>query len=86
MSDLYERSQEDEMALALKESRQPLCVYCERPLDRVMQTQYNFIEWKWDSSLRKYVKQEPDADSDASYHPECQTKVWGYVHGELVCY
>ncbi len=74
------------MALALKENRQPLCVYCESPLDRILQTQYDVIEWDWYKSLKRYVKQERDGDSDKPYHSSCGAEDWSYVDGELVSY
>lgn len=86
MSADYERSQEDEMAFALKENRQPLCVYCEKPLDKIFQTQEEIIEWNWNKNLRKYIKQERDGNSDRPYHHSCGAEDWSYVDGELVSY
>ena len=57
--------QGDEMERALKENRQPMCVYCNKLLDKICQTQYDRITWEWKPELKKYVKLEPDGDSDA---------------------
>ena len=74
------------MELALKQKRQPVCVYCEKPLDKILQTQYEIIEWDWDKNLKKYVKEERDGDSDKPYHASCGAEDWTYVDGELVSY
>lgn len=78
--------QGDEMERALKENRQPMCVYCNKPLDRICQTQHDYITWEWRVELKKYVKLEPDGDSDAPYHMDCTSRDWGYVDGNLVSY
>lgn len=78
--------QADEMERALKESRQPKCMYCNNPLDKICQTQYDRITWEWRPELKKYVKLEPEGDSDAPYHLDCQSRDYGYVDGKLVSY
>lgn len=65
----YERTQEEEMELAFSEGRQPNCVYCEKPLDKIVQTQYENIKCEWNRELKKYVKQEYDADLSTLRHP-----------------
>jgi hypothetical protein len=86
MSGEYARSQDQEMALAFNQKRQPMCVYCEKPLDRILQTQYENIGWEWDGKMKKYIKQECGGDSDKPYHSSCGAEDWDYVDGELVSY
>lgn len=51
-----ELTQEQEMALAYKQKSQPICVYCNKPLDEVRQEQNDDIVWKWDERLRQHEK------------------------------
>lgn len=62
-----ERTQKEEMALAAKEGRQPLCVYCGHPLDKVSETQYEYITWAWNAEKGGYF-QDTVGDSDKPYH------------------
>lgn len=62
-----ERTQEQEMALAYEQKRQPNCVYCKHPLDRVMQPHDVTIVWMWDDVLKKYKKSE-DGSAEKPYH------------------
>lgn len=60
-----DHSQAEEMELAAQENRQPLCVTCCHPLDKVVEEQHEDIVWKWKDG--KYVKME-DGYSDGAKH------------------
>jgi hypothetical protein len=66
---VQKRTQAEEMALAAKENRQPNCVYCRHPIQKVAEEQYDDITWIWNAETRKYEKETED-DSDQPYH-EC---------------
>lgn len=67
--DKKKRTQAEEMALAAKEGRQPVCVYCGHPLDRVSETQHRHISWASNAKMGGYYQDAID-DSDKPYH-EC---------------
>ena len=74
------------MELAFKEGRQPSCVYCQNPLDKIVQIQYLSIEWEWSKTLKKYIKQDREGDSEKPYHSHCWTEDWAFVDEKLVSY
>lgn len=64
--DYTKRTQKEEMALAAKQGRQPVCVYCGHPLDKVLETQYEYITWAWNADNGYY--KDAVGDSDKPYH------------------
>lgn len=82
----YADSQREEMELALKQNRQPKCTYCDKPLDRIVQSQSETIVWEWNGKLKKYLKQDSDGDSDPPCHSGCWAYDWGFVDEQLVSY
>jgi hypothetical protein len=81
----YGRTQEQEMENALKQNRQPLCVYCNKPLDEIRQEQNEDIVWKWDKQLKQY-KKSSDGTAEKPYHPACDSADWSYVDERLVSF
>ncbi len=69
------KTQRQELADAAKEHRQPFCVYCKKPLERVSQTQYTYLDWIWDEQAGVFVKADSDLDgsgaADKPYHWGC---------------
>ena len=86
MSGEYIMTQEKEMELALNEGRQPNCVFCNKPLDRIVQTQYDRISWDWNRKLRLYIKVSSCGDSDKPCHPACGAGDWDFVDYKMVSY
>lgn len=71
--------QNQEYADALQEGRQPLCIWCEKPLDKICQTQYDYLVWVWDAKAKRYTKDDSGADSDKPYHYGCETGDWEFL-------
>ncbi|MEP0825931.1 MAG: hypothetical protein HRF40_10630 [Nitrososphaera sp.] len=80
-----ERTQEQEMAQAYKQKRQPVCVHCNSPLDEVRQLQDEEIVWRYDKQLKRYVKSE-EGSANKPYHPKCDSADWGYIDERLVSF
>ena len=74
-------TQTEEFAKALKENRQPICVGCGKPLDRVIQHQYEDIGWEWDEDEEQFVKAAEDGGADKPYHAACDYADWDLVEG-----
>ena len=81
------KTQQDEFEEALKEERQPDCVHCGNPLDRVSETQGIHLVWEWDNKRKQYSKSETDAGwSDKPMCDNCQTKDWDFTNNEWIAY
>jgi hypothetical protein len=80
------KSQMEELQLAAIEGRQPRCIYCEKPLDTIVQTQYDRIKWTWDAKARQYVKDDSGGDADPPVCGKCGERDWGFVDGDVVSY
>lgn len=65
-------TQAEEMVMAFEEGRQPVCVHCGHKLDKVLESQYDDIMWKWTKNGRYYKR--TSGDSDKPYHDcdECK--------------
>jgi hypothetical protein len=81
---LEHRSQEEEMRLASRKGRQPFCVYCQKPLDRINHTQFVFIDWVWDKEKKKYIICSGDGDAEKPYCANCGVKDWDFIDSNLV--
>ena len=75
----------EEYELAKKEPRQPLCVYCGKPLE-ISQNLYNYIDWRWDPKTKSYRKIDDMGDADAPYCVKCLMEDWGFVDDKHVFY
>ncbi len=64
----YGKTQEEEMKLAVQEKRQPICVYCNHPLDMLVHYQETKIVWTYDTQLKKYLKDYSDEDVEKPFH------------------
>ncbi len=86
----YGKTQEEEMKLAAEEKRQPICVYCNHPLDTVIEYQDTGIVWTYSKHLRKYLKDDTDGDADEPYHicskckNQCEAKDWDFIDYKLI--
>ena len=73
-----EKTQAQELADAAKEHRQPICVYCKKPLDVVAQTQYEYILWVWNETDGLFHKSDSSfdgtGDADKPYHQGCEAQ------------
>ncbi len=77
------KTQAQELADAVKEHRQPICVYCRKLLDVVAQTQYEYILWVWNETDGQFHKSDTysdgSGDSDKPYHQGCEVKDYDFV-------
>lgn len=86
----YEKTQEEEMKLAVGEKRQPICVYCNHPLDTVIEYQDARIVWTYSKELKTYLKDSSDGDADEPYHMcrqcknGCEAKDWEFIDYKLI--
>ena len=79
-------TQQEEFDNAFKEKRQPYCIYCEKPLDNVRETQDIDLYWDWDNKNKKYVKGEVDGCSNKPYCGNCEAKDWEFTNNGYVEY
>lgn len=79
-------TQQEEFDKAFKEKRQPYCIYCEKPLDRVQETQEVDLYWNWDVKKKKYIKGQGDGCSNKPYCANCEAKDWYFTNNEYVSY
>jgi hypothetical protein len=84
-----ELSQETEMILVYKQSRQPNCVYCNHALEEVRQDHYQVIVWPWDKILKQYMKSE-EGSSQRPYHhcseckDNCEALEWRFIDFQYI--
>jgi hypothetical protein len=87
----YSRTQEEEMKLAYETKRQPICVYCCHPLDKIVEKQDHDIVWTYDKALKQYKKSE-EGVGQKPYHDcgmcadRCSAEDWGYIDEKLVAF
>ena len=67
-------TQRDEFILAKKERRQPLCVYCQEPLDNIIEKWDLILVWNWSPEELKYVKATMVYNNGESKCDCCETK------------
>lgn len=79
-------TQQEEFDKANKENRQPYCISCEKPLDRIEETQDVDLHWDWDDKKKKYIKGEDDGCSNKPYCAKCETKDWDFTNNGYVNY
>jgi len=84
----YGSTQEEEMKLAIQEKRQPMCVYCEHPLDTLIEYQSTRIVWTYNEGLKKYLKDDSDGDADKPFHNcskcSCEAYDWEFIDYNLI--
>ena len=68
-----------ELEVAVREQRQPICVYCEQPLDCIGQVQPTTFYWVWDEETKQYYKDEELGDSDKPYCTNCDAADWDLI-------
>lgn len=79
------------MKEAYEQKRQPMCVYCRHPLDRIVEKQDQDIVWTYDKILKQYRKTE-DGVGEKPYHDcgkcadQCYAEDWGYIDERLVTF
>ncbi len=89
--DIDDESQAKEMRLAAREKRQPKCVYCGHPLDRVLQTEYDHLTWSWNPEKGWFFR-DAVGDADKPYHDcrlcpnGCGARDWDFTDNELISY
>jgi len=76
----------EEYKLAKKEGRQPVCIYCGKPLDKIIQSQLQVITWWWDKEKKCYVKDDCIEDADKPFCASCDKEDWDFVDEDLVDY
>ena len=73
------KTQAQELADAAKKKRQPICVYCEKPLDVVIQTQYDYIYWTWSDEEKMFMKTNGEGGADKPEHGGCGARDWDFI-------
>ena len=72
--------QKEELELAVKEGRQPLCVRCHQPMDVIEQESPHFIVWEWNGEMKRYYSHdEVSNDAPAAIHVDCDNSDWDFV-------
>ena len=74
---------EAEYEKAKQEGRQPLCSYCQAPLE-IGQTQCDDLVWRWDDEHKRYTPATQDGWAEKPYCRSCETRSWEFVDGNLV--
>ena len=77
-----DHSQEEEYEMAKAENRQPRCVHCGEPLDRILQTQYDDLTWTWNAESMSYDKHD-GGDAEKPYCGNCEAKDRGFLDEEV---
>nr|WP_294806913.1 hypothetical protein [uncultured Nitrososphaera sp.] len=86
------RTQEEEMALAAAEKRQPVCMVCGHIINKIQEMQHDNIEWTWNEERKQFEKGEDDGESEGAYHAcnecddGCEAQPDGLSDNELVRY
>jgi hypothetical protein len=83
----YEKTQEEEMKLAAEQKRQPICTYCNHPLDTLIEYQSTRIVWTYDKQLKRYMKDD-NGDGDKPFHNcskcSCEAYDWEFIDYNLI--
>lgn len=78
-------SVKEEYELAMKEDRQPNCIYCGKPLE-VRQIQYTDLTWKWCEKGKRYYKIEDVGCADKPFCAYCGEHDWDFIDENLVSF
>ena len=73
----------EEYQKAKAEGRQPLCPYCNAPLE-VGQDQTVFFNWRWDNESKTYGKEESDWEPDKPFCMNCEMKDWDFIDNDVI--
>ena len=79
-------SMEEEFELAKAERRQPRCIYCGKPLDRVVEVQSTVIIWTWNAKEKRYYKDDSAGSSDCPQCDRCEQKDWDFTSNDFIDY
>lgn len=74
-------TQLEEFQKALQEKRQPICVNCNKPLDKITQYLMEWVDWTWDEQSKRYVKGEGSGDAESPIHEGCGESNWDLIDG-----
>jgi hypothetical protein len=66
--------QQEELQKANAEQRQPICLFCQKPLDKVVE-QTDLIYWVWDQRCQRYHMSVEPAPLDEIWHAGCKAKL-----------
>lgn len=86
---MKDATQEQEMALAYQQKRQPNCIYCLHPLDKVVEYQDEKIVWTYDKKLKVYEKKN-EGVGEKPYHDcsacedGCAAADWDFIDYKLI--
>ncbi|MEW5840986.1 MAG: hypothetical protein AB1753_08280 [Thermoproteota archaeon] len=85
----YGLDQKQEMELAYKSKRQPICIHCQHPLNKVAESQDEEIVWTYDKKLKIYEKRT-DGIGEKPYHDcnrcgnGCAAEDWDFIDYRLI--
>lgn len=74
----------DEFEYEITEEGMIICPNCLKPMDKVLQTQYDNIAWRWDAKSKQYVK-SCGGDSEKPMCGKCGTHI-SWEFGEILGY
>ncbi len=75
---LNKRTIDEEYQLARHEQRQPLCIFCGKPL-RIEQALDVYATWDWDEDTKKYVRDEEIGNAYKPCCSECEHEDWDFT-------
>lgn len=81
-----EKTQKEECEDAFKENRQPRCVHCGNPLDRVGLIQETHLLWEWDRKQKKYVQTVSDEGLNDPMCGHCFSEDWDFTDNKWITY
>ena len=73
----------EEIEKAKAERRQPLCPYCNKPLE-IGQFYSVYVGWVWNNKKKCYQEEEPNWDGDAPFCDACETRDWDFTDHDLI--
>lgn len=87
---VYGETQKQEMKLAAEQGRQPICVACQHPLNKVREYQDTVIIWTWDAEAKKYLKNDSGGSGDPASHEcdqcNCEGKDYDFLDENLIAF
>ena len=55
----------------VKKKGQYICPACNKPMNKIGQSQFTFIEWEWNIEEKRYIKKDNQGDSERPVCVEC---------------
>ena len=78
-----EKEVRKEFGRARAEEKQPLCPYCNKPLE-IGQFYSVYIQWTWNDKKKRYQQEEPDWNGDTPFCDACEARDWDFTDNDLI--